>query len=120
MKSWTGFRWRLSDQSDFVRERLVWLGPETFSKPEVGVNEDVRTLSGKSAEWAQEMLRDLQTEEGQRISHNIRVLRELFEPEVVAKEHAGLQASRSLRARGARGACRASGADASPPMLPQW
>lgn len=109
MKSWTGFRWRLSDQSDFVRERLVWLGPETFSKPEVGVDDDVRTLQSKGAEWAQDISRELQTEDGQRILHNIKLLRQRFEPEVVAKE----EASRSRQAKVAKEAYRARGDDAT-------
>ncbi|MEY9470860.1 hypothetical protein ABH992_003259 [Bradyrhizobium yuanmingense] len=54
----------------------------------LGVDEDVRTLQGKGAQWTQEMLRDLQTEDGQHILHSIRVLRERFEPEVGAKEEA--------------------------------
>ncbi|MDA9464502.1 recombinase family protein [Bradyrhizobium sp. CCBAU 53415] len=60
----------------------------------LGVHEDVRTLHAERAKWALEVCRDLQTEDGQRILHNIKRLRERFEPEVVAKE-----VSRSRRVR---------------------
>lgn len=52
----------------------------------LGVDEDVRTLHAERARWAQEVCRELQTEEAQRILHNIRLLRQHCEPVVVAKE----------------------------------
>jgi hypothetical protein len=52
-----------------------------------------------------------QTEEGQHVFHNIRTLRERFEPEVVAKEQALKKKPR--RAKVAKGAYRARATDAS-------
>ncbi|MGY4282604.1 hypothetical protein ACVWXO_001824 [Bradyrhizobium sp. LM2.7] len=81
----------------------------------LGVDEDVRTLKGKCAAWSQDVRRELQTEDGQRILHNIKLLREHFEPEVMVEE-----ASRSRRAKAAKGAYRARGDDAPfpRPLLP--
>ncbi|MGX1412791.1 recombinase family protein [Bradyrhizobium elkanii] len=75
----------------------------------LGVGEDVRTLHGKRAEWARKISRELQTEDGQRILHNIKLLRRHFEPGVVAED----EASRSRRAKAAKGAYRARGDDAT-------
>jgi hypothetical protein len=75
---------------------------------QLGVGEQDRTLWGKGAEWAQDVSRELETEDGRRILHNIKLLRRRFEPEAVAKE----EASRSLRAKGARSIYRARGEDA--------
>jgi hypothetical protein len=55
---------------------------------QLGVVDDVRTLPGNFTNLAKEILSALQDEDGQRIIQNIRVLRERFEPEVVAKEQA--------------------------------
>jgi DNA invertase Pin-like site-specific DNA recombinase len=74
----------------------------------LGVGDQDRTLRGKGAEWAQDVSRELQTEDGQRILHNIKLLRRCFEPEVVAKE----EASRSRRAKGVKSIYRARGGDA--------
>lgn len=75
----------------------------------MGVDDDVRTPTGKCAEWAQEIVRELKTDDGQRIMQNISCLRQRFEPEVVAKEGA----SRVRRVKGARSIYRARGDDAS-------
>jgi hypothetical protein len=68
----------------------------------------------KTARLAKKIWRDVQDEDGQHILKNIRVLRERFEPEVVAKEVASKQ---HPRARVAKGVYRAPGADASWQML---
>ncbi|QHO73870.1 hypothetical protein ACH79_15640 [Bradyrhizobium sp. CCBAU 051011] len=47
--------------------------------------------------WAQEILRDMQTEDGQHMLHNIRRLWQRFESEVVA------EAAQSRSARAGRG-----------------
>jgi site-specific DNA recombinase len=51
----------------------------------LGVVDDVRTSRGRFARLAKRIWRDIQDEDGQRILQNIRVLRERFEPERVAK-----------------------------------
>jgi hypothetical protein len=61
------------------------------------------------ARFAKTILDYAQTEEGQHVFDNIRTLRNRFEPEVVAKE----KASRSRRAKVAKGAYRARATDAS-------
>lgn len=80
------------------------------------VIEDVRTLDGKRTEWAQEVRCELQTEDGQQILQNIRLLRRRFEPEVVAKD----VAFRSRRGKAGTGVYRARLDDAPyhshPPM----
>lgn len=68
----------------------------------LGVDQDAKTLDTKRAEWAQELLRELQTEDGEHILYNIKLLRQRFEPEVVAKEKAshsgqGTRVSRAQR-----------------------
>jgi site-specific DNA recombinase len=75
----------------------------------LGVVDDVRTLRGTFAKLSKRILSALLDEDGQRILKNIRVLRERFEPEVVAKE----KASRPRPAKVAKGAYRARGDDAS-------
>ena len=65
-------------------------------------------------DWQKRIWRSVQDEDGQRILQNIRVLRERFEPEVVAKE----KASRPRPAKVAKGAYRARAVDASWQMPP--
>ncbi|MCW2114434.1 recombinase family protein [Bradyrhizobium elkanii] len=81
----------------------------------LGVDDDVRTLHGKGAEWAQEISRELQTEDGQRILHNIRLLRQRFEPEALAKD----EASRSRRGKLVRVADRAKSSNVPSQIPPQ-
>ncbi|MGY4282600.1 hypothetical protein ACVWXO_001820 [Bradyrhizobium sp. LM2.7] len=69
----------------------------------LGVDEDVRTLNGKCAAWSQKVWRELQTEDGQRISHNIKLLRARFEPEILAKEEISRQVKVAKLAARARG-----------------
>jgi hypothetical protein len=52
----------------------------------LGVGDDVRTSRSKIARLAVKIWRDLRDEDGQRILQNIRLLRERFEPELVAKK----------------------------------
>lgn len=85
-----------------------------LSITQLGVDDDFRTLNGKRAEWAQEVSRELQTEEGEHILQNIKALRQRFEPEVVAKE----KASRPRPAKVVKGVYRARAADASWQMPP--
>lgn len=80
----------------------------------LGVVDDVRTLRGNFAKLAKRLLSTFQNEDGKLILHNIRVLRERFEPEVVAKE----KASRPRQAKVAKGAYRARATDASWQMPP--
>jgi hypothetical protein len=54
----------------------------------LGVGDDVRTSLGEFSRLAKRILSALRDDDGQRILKNIRVLRERFEPEVVAKERA--------------------------------
>ncbi len=75
----------------------------------LGVVDDVRTLRGQFARMAKRIWLSVQDEDGQRILQNIRVLRERFEPEVVAKE----KASRPRPAKVAKGAYRARATDVS-------
>jgi hypothetical protein len=63
----------------------------------------VSRLADMPAEWC------VQDEDGQHILQNIRVLRERFEPDVVAKE----KASRPQQAKVGKGAYRARAAGAS-------
>lgn len=69
----------------------------------LGVDDDVRTLNGKCAAWSQEVWRELQTEDGQRISQNIKLLRARFEPEILAKEEVSRQVKATKLADRARG-----------------
>ncbi len=80
----------------------------------LGVVDDVRTLRVHFAGLAKILFEYAQTEEGQCVFHNIRTLRNRFEPEVVAKE----KASRSRPAKVAKGAYRARAADVSWQMPP--
>jgi len=74
----------------------------------LGVDDEVRTLKSEDAEWAQELVRELQTEEGQHVLHNIKSLRQRFEPEMVAKE----EVSRARPARAPKSIDRTRGDDA--------
>jgi hypothetical protein len=76
----------------------------------LGVGDDVRTLRGNFAGLAKTILDYAQTEEGQHVFHNIRALRNRFEPEVVAKERA---LKKPRRAKAATGVCRVRATDAS-------
>jgi hypothetical protein len=80
----------------------------------LGVGDDVRTLRGKITRMAKGIWHQMQDEDGQRTLQNIRVLRERFEPEVVAKE----KSSRPHPAKVAKGAYRARATDASWQMPP--
>jgi DNA invertase Pin-like site-specific DNA recombinase len=80
----------------------------------LGVVDDVRTLRGKFARLAKRIWLSVQDEDGQRILQNIRVLRDRFEPEVVAKE----KASRPRRAKVGKGSYRPRVTDASWQMPP--
>lgn len=72
-----------------------------------GSHDDVRTLHRKRAAWAQEVWHELQTKDGQRILHNIKLLRERIEPEVPAKE----EPFRSRQVKAAKLIYRARGDD---------
>ena len=52
----------------------------------LGVVDDVRTSRGEFARLAKRILSALQDDDGQRMLNNIIILRERFEPEVVAME----------------------------------
>jgi hypothetical protein len=64
-----------------------------------GVVDDVRILRGKVARLALKVWRSVQDEDGQRILQNIRVLRQRFEPDVVAKEEAAKKPRRAKVAK---------------------
>ena len=82
---------------------------------QLGVGDDVRTLRGYCARLAKKIWDDTRDEEGQRILHNIKLLRQHFEPDAVAKE----EAPRSRRAVVVQGVYRVPGVDGSWHAPPQ-
>jgi len=76
----------------------------------LGVVDDVRISRGHFAGLAKTILDYAQTGEGLRVFHNIKTLRNRFEPEVVAKERA---LKKPRRAKASTGVYRALSADAS-------
>jgi hypothetical protein len=81
----------------------------------LGVGDDVRISRGRFAGLAKTILDYAQTEEGQHVFHNIRSLRNRFEPEVVAKEHA---LKKPRRAKASTEVYKALATDASWQMPP--
>ena len=79
----------------------------------LGVVDDVRTLRGNFAKLAKKILSALHDDDGRRIIQIIRVLRERFEPELVAKEKTSRQLSHPRRLKAVRGVYRARSADVS-------
>jgi len=56
----------------------------------LGDVDDVRTIHGEFAKVAQNVISELQTEDGKTILRNIKILRERFEPETIVNNTASL------------------------------
>jgi hypothetical protein len=102
-----------------AKKPFACLGKTSNIPFQLGVGDDVRTFNTKKhivPKLIKEVTEALDSDEGREVLKNIRAARQLFEPEVVAKE----DAARARKARAATRGYKARGAGASWQIFPQY